>query len=131
MNIYKQKYNRQRYDAQLRDITWQFTFESWIDWWGEDIIKRGNKSGQLVMARNGDTGPYHPNNVRKVTANENHSESCANGLGWQKGNKHSAETCAKLSALSKRPKRAGIKRQPWTEERKAKVAATWAAKNSN
>jgi len=92
MNKLKNKYHTQHTGARNRGIDWHFTFESWLEWWGDDIEKRGNKSGQLVMARNGDTGPYHPDNVRKITCNENHRESCQNGLGWQKGSKHSIET---------------------------------------
>jgi hypothetical protein len=73
-NTLKDKYNTQRRGAIKRNIEWHFTFDSWIEWWGSDIINRGPKTGQLVMARNGDTGPYHPDNVRKATCNENCSE---------------------------------------------------------
>ena len=112
----------------MRNIDWHFTYESWLEWWGDDIVNRGNKSGQLVMARKGDIGPYHPDNVVKITCNENHSQSHQNGLGWIKGSKHSPEALAKIAEASKRPRRKGITRSPWTEERKAKVAATWALK---
>ena len=130
MNILKQKFITQRTGARNRGIDWHFTFEEWLEWWGDDIANRGNKSGQLVMARIGDQGPYHPNNVRKITSNENHKESCAKGLGWQKGMKHSEETCAKLSESSKRPRGPGIKRSPWSEERRNKMIAIWEAKKS-
>jgi hypothetical protein len=128
MNTLKQKYNRQRYDAKIRGIDWQFTFESWINWWGEDIALRGNKTGQLVMARNGDTGPYHPDNVRKITCNQNHSEAHTNGLGWTNGQKHSIETRALISEKCKGRVIIGRKNPLWTEERKAKVKETWAKK---
>lgn len=128
MKILKQKYNRQRHDAKIRNIEWQFTFESWLAWWGEDIALRGNKSGQLVMARKGDQGPYHPDNVRKVTSNENHKEAHDNGLGWGPGSKHSIETRAKISAGCKGKVIVDRKNAPWTEERRAKIKATWAEK---
>jgi len=130
MNSYRKKYNNQKHFAKIRNIDWEFTYESWLEWWGDDIVNRGTKSGQLVMARNGDTGPYHPNNVRRVTSNENHSESCANGLGWQKGHRHSPETLAKLAELNKRPKPPGRKNAAWSTERRAKIQATWEAKRN-
>ena len=72
--VMKQKYYTQKAGAKIRGIEWQFTYETWIDWWGNDIVNRGHHSGQLVMARLGDKGPYHPDNVSKKTCNENTSE---------------------------------------------------------
>jgi hypothetical protein len=100
-NQFKQKYYTQKSGAKCRDIEWHFTFESWMEWWGEDFANRGNKSGQLVMARNGDVGPYHPNNVCKKTCNENHSEAHSNGLAGMKGKFHTPESRAKISAGGK------------------------------
>ena len=71
---YRGSYSGQKYKAKNRNIEWQFTFESWIIWWGIDITKRGHKRGQLVMARYKDQGPYHPDNVRKATCSENVKE---------------------------------------------------------
>ena len=70
----KNKYHTQRLGAKQRGIDWQFTYETWVEWWGEDIVNRGHYSGQLVMARFNDEGPYHPDNVKKITCNENCSE---------------------------------------------------------
>ena len=72
--LYYDQYNMQRLHAGYRGIEWHFTFESWLDWWGDDIDKRGRSNGQLVMARYGDQGDYHPNNVRKATRNDNNRE---------------------------------------------------------
>ena len=84
------QYHRQKTRSRKRNIEWQFTYDEWITWWGEDIIRRGRRSGQLVMARFNDAGPYHPDNVRKATCNENHSEKVA-----------SAESRAKMSAAAR------------------------------
>jgi hypothetical protein len=124
----KQKYYTQRTGARNRGIEWHFTYESWLEWWGTDIVNRGNRSGQLVMARMGDTGPYHPNNVQKITVNQNHSDAHKNGLGFKK---HTAESKAKISASGLGIKKPGRKNMPWTEERRAKMIATWAQKKSN
>ena len=70
---YNQYYNAYQC-AKQRGIDWQFTYDTWINWWGNDIVNRGPYSGQLVMARTRDQGPYHPDNVRKATCNENLSE---------------------------------------------------------
>ena len=61
--------------AKDRNIDWQFTYDTWEAWWGEDITKRGPYKGQLVMARHNDVGPYHPNNVKKITSSENLAEA--------------------------------------------------------
>jgi hypothetical protein len=74
MSTLKSKFRTQRSGARSRGIDWHFTFEEWLAWWGDDIEQRGHYSGQLVMARYGDIGPYHPDNVRKLTCNENCSE---------------------------------------------------------
>jgi len=72
---YKHKYSVQKAAAKVRGIEFQFTYEEWLAWWGDDIVNRGPYKGQLVMARIGDTGPYHPDNVRKITCSENATES--------------------------------------------------------
>jgi hypothetical protein len=90
------KHNAQKQHAKRRGIEWQFNVDTWIAWWGDDITKRGSRKGQLVMARNGDTGPYHPDNVRKITVEANILEARCNGRGFFQH--HTAETRAKISA---------------------------------
>ena len=75
MTDYQNKYSVQKTHAKIRDIEWHFIFESWLDWWGDDIVNRGCRKGQLVMARYQDQGPYHPDNVIKKTCGENAAES--------------------------------------------------------
>jgi len=131
----KQKYNTQKAGAKVRNIEWHFTYESWLAWWGDDIVNRGNKSGQLVMARKNDNGPYHPDNVEKITCNQNHSDAHKNGKGGGvvftdavrekmsaalKGRVFSAEHRAKLNVTKK-----GVPRSP---EVKEKIRATLLAK---
>lgn len=99
----KHKYHVQRLRAIDRKIDWHFTYESWIDWWGEDIVNRGKRKGQLVMARYGDQGPYHPDNVRKITTGENVTE--AHG-GKPKGDSNSLNkilvTCPHCNTVANR-----------------------------
>jgi hypothetical protein len=87
-------YTEQKRRAGTRNIDWNFTYESWLAWWSDDLEKRGRKKGQLVMARYGDVGPYSPENVRKATAEENIIES-------HLGRKRPAETGLKISKANK------------------------------
>ena len=64
-------FTAQKCNAGIRRIEWQFTFEEYVIWWGDDFNNRGRKIGQLVMARIGDKGPYHPDNCVKKTCSEN------------------------------------------------------------
>jgi hypothetical protein len=72
--LYQGQYDNAKQCAKQRGIDWQFTYATWTAWWSEDITKRGPYKGQLVMARHNDVGPYHPNNVRKATCQENGRE---------------------------------------------------------
>ena len=75
-NPLRKAYSRQRVNAKLRGIEWQFTFEQWLEFWQSSghLHKRGRGRRQFVMARYGDVGPYAPGNVRIVTAPANHKE---------------------------------------------------------
>jgi hypothetical protein len=61
----------QRCNAKKRGIPFEFSFEEWVEWWGEDINRRGCNADGLVMARYGDDGPYQPDNVYKSKASDN------------------------------------------------------------
>lgn len=67
----KKAYKSQKESAAKRGIEWQFTVEEWTAWWGDDFALRGRGRGRLVMARHGDIGPYHPDNVFKCLFEEN------------------------------------------------------------
>lgn len=72
-------WNDQKKSAIKRGVEWHFTFEQWVIWWeaylGSNWFRlRGHKTGQYVMARNGDTGPYKIGNVRCVKVEDNHNE---------------------------------------------------------
>ena len=92
-------YRSQRDSAIKRGIDFQFTFEEWNSWWGDDIVNRGRKAGQLVMARIGDQGPYHPANVVKKACGDNVREADRNyDKTWFS---HSEETKVKKSLAMK------------------------------
>ena len=98
---YYTSFNDQRQHAKRRNIDWQFDFNTWLEWWGEDIANRGRNKGQLVMARNGDIGPYHPDNVRKTLCSENVSEAQKGRPSVKKGIPQSIEHKLKNSEAQK------------------------------
>ncbi|NIE67463.1 hypothetical protein [Burkholderia sp. Ax-1719] len=64
-------FNVQRHNAKRRGIGWDLTFEQWIQWWGEDIERRGTGPCCLQMQRFGDSGPYALGNIKKGTPHQN------------------------------------------------------------
>ncbi len=69
------KFDAHRRRAKTRGIPFLFTFEEWMEAWGEKIALMGRGSTKYCMARNGpDIGPYAPGNVRIITNAENVSE---------------------------------------------------------
>ena len=68
---YSREFSDQKQNARRRGIDFNFTYESWIDWWGDDIQQRGKGADKLVMARKDDIGAYHPDNVIKLTGQDN------------------------------------------------------------
>lgn len=68
---YYRQFMQQRANAKTRGIEWQFTYDEWIEWWGEDITKRGKGGDCLAMLRENDEGPYCADNCRKGTQREN------------------------------------------------------------
>jgi hypothetical protein len=70
------KYNSHRDKAIERGISFEFSFEEWVDWWKTDdrLSRRGVGADKLVMARKGDVGPYRIDNVECKTNRENMQE---------------------------------------------------------
>ena len=68
---YCKEFGAQKQNARRRNIPFEFTYQTWIDWWGDDIQQRGKGADKLVMARKNDQGAYHPDNVIKLFGKEN------------------------------------------------------------
>jgi hypothetical protein len=68
---FNNQFHNHKSRCKRRGIDFQFSYEDWINWWGDDIALRGRNAGQLVMGRIGDKGPYHPTNVYKTTVQQN------------------------------------------------------------
>jgi hypothetical protein len=69
-------YSSHKQHAAIRGIEWEFSLGQWWRVWKESgkWHLRGRHSGQYVMARFGDVGPYAPHNVEIKTCNENIKE---------------------------------------------------------
>ncbi|MHB8914937.1 MAG: hypothetical protein ACYC4K_03895 [Thiobacillus sp.] len=70
-------YHSQKGNAKIRGIEWNFTFDSWVAWWGEDIDKRGSGRFDLSMQRIADAGPYSPENTVKGHPKKNRRTASA------------------------------------------------------
>ncbi|QQG32169.1 hypothetical protein CkP1_0146 [Citrobacter phage CkP1] len=100
------KYNSQRHAAIRRGISWELTFEQWIEWWKSTgkYNERGRKGHEYCMCRKGDVGPYSLSNIYCATNNQNTRDAVKNGK-WAtppktltfKGKHHSKETKRKIS----------------------------------
>ena len=90
------KYRRCIICARQRDIPWELTYNQWRMIWVQSghWHERGPYKGQYVMARFGDVGPYHKDNVRICTNTENQQEG-------HLGTNHSEATKMKMSKSQK------------------------------
>jgi hypothetical protein len=64
-------YCGQQLSAARRGIEWEFTFQTWLEWWGDDLERRGVGPDKLCMMRAHDQGPYSPENCSKGFAKDN------------------------------------------------------------
>lgn len=86
----KGKYVDQRQSASYRGIPWEFTFETWWKMWEPHWDKRGPGGKRLMMCRNGDEGPYSPENCRIDSGGNNTREyyrSKFTGVSWARREK--------------------------------------------
>jgi hypothetical protein len=111
---YKSKYHDQKHQAAKRGIDFKLTYEEWINWWGDDVVKRGNNADDLCMCRYNDVGSYELGNIYKDTRKNNSSEGVKNYT-------RTAEHSANISKSNK-GRLAPNKGIPHTEETKAKCS---------
>lgn len=67
----KSLFSSQKKQAKTRGIEFHLSFDEWVDWWGEDISRRGKGAGKLQMCRYNDEGPYSLENIYKGSHSEN------------------------------------------------------------
>jgi hypothetical protein len=71
MNQYRHAFSVQRSNARRRGIAFRLSFEQWVEFWGEDIHRRGTGPNDLQMQRFHDEGAYEIGNIKKGTPREN------------------------------------------------------------
>lgn len=70
-NPKRNAYLVQRGNAKHRGIDFLFTYEEWLDFWGDKFDQRGGGPDDLCCGRYADQGPYHPSNCYITTNREN------------------------------------------------------------
>jgi hypothetical protein len=71
------RFSKQKAQAGRRGIPFLLTFNQWWRIWRPHWDGRGRRRGQLVMARNGDTGPYAVGNVEIVPTQVNVADAAS------------------------------------------------------
>lgn len=72
-------YYQQKHTSKTRGIPFELTRVEWFKWWEDNLgpdwyEKRGRKTGQYVMARIGDVGPYKLGNIKCILCTDNCKE---------------------------------------------------------
>lgn len=80
-SVARQRYAQQKRGAGQRGIEFKLTFEQWLEWWGEDLDRRGSGKESLQMQRFHDKGAYELGNIKKGYPRENSRtyQNCAVG----------------------------------------------------
>ncbi len=78
----KGRWSRQKANARARGISWELTFEEWLEIWNTSgkWEERGNKADNYCMARKFDIGPYSKDNVEIIKGKRNSQESYQRSL---------------------------------------------------
>lgn len=103
---YRVAFDKQKYNAKQRGISFKLTFAEWKDFWGSDIDRRGSGACDLQMQRFADQGAYELGNIRKGTPRQNALTRCAinaNRRSEQAAARHQSAIDAMLSEPSPPP----------------------------
>lgn len=76
---YINRYRKQKKHAERRGIDFKLSYQEWLDWWGDDLDKRGRGMGKLQMCRLQDKGCYELGNIFKSTHEQNMKDKIVNG----------------------------------------------------
>jgi len=111
----RQRWRQHRYDAKNRGVSFELSFEDWLNIWlsSGHWHERGTKQGQYCMSRYGDMGPYAIGNVFIQLQSENTKQSHMNRVY----SLPSEETRRKMSIA-----KSGKKRNPCPEYRKELIS---------
>lgn len=76
-------YTNQKNRAKARSISFDLTFDDWINWWEKQLgpswrEKRGRAKNKYVMLRINDAGPYAHGNIVCGTFSQNSSDKRKN-----------------------------------------------------
>jgi hypothetical protein len=73
-------FQAQRAAAKSRGIAFEFSYAEWLATWENSgrLRQRGTMSGNYVMGRKGDAGPYCSSNIKIISHAQNVREGVAN-----------------------------------------------------
>ena len=77
MRDHRKAYREQKRNAKRRGIAFSLTFDEWMEFWGDDLKRRGRRWNNLQMQRMEDRGGYHAGNIRKGTPMQNSKTAAA------------------------------------------------------
>ena len=80
----KERYKWHRNTAKKRNISFEFAFEEWYNWWLSNGVDKNNPTQPtngktLCMCRYGDIGPYNLKNVYCATNSQNTMDARGGG----------------------------------------------------
>lgn len=72
----KRAYDDHKRHAEGRGIPWQFSYESWLEFWLESNkwYLRGKRKGNYQICRYGDIGPYNTKNCYIDSVEQNQED---------------------------------------------------------
>jgi hypothetical protein len=72
------RFLQHRANSQRRGIPFRFSFESWLETWGDNLALLGIGKDKLCMSRPRDKGSYKPDRVEIITHAKNVSDGWIN-----------------------------------------------------
>ena len=69
----RKTYSRIKYDVKQAKGVWQFTYESWLAFWGTDINPNGRPKNKMKWCRYSQHGVYSPENCYKYRIDKTRS----------------------------------------------------------
>ena len=115
-----EQYESQKQNAESRNIEFLLSFRQWLEWWGDDLFRRGRGAKALQMQRFLDQGPYALWNIKKGTPAQN-SKTAANMARKRKTDAAKARVEALLDAAMWAPSAEALPERTEDEEELGKL----------
>jgi hypothetical protein len=123
------RWREQRYNSEHRGIAFELSLADWpAIWIGSGRYRqRGRRSGQYVMSRPGDTGPYSVDNVAIVLVQANLDEGRRHPCAPKTRAKIASRLKGNTNNLGHRQKASSLRKTSKAARARAKEGSTWIA----